>query len=153
MNDDRTLIETLFSGTAEFAVGAFSRITRDGRWLLNSGGSDGSFALPYPPVNARPIRLDRALPTAPFLDPPGRYVYGFNPALDALTVQPLLERPGSAPQVTEPTFLFPLITTSRVGANIGSVSRDGSRILAIATDNADELGPQVLTDWTILLPK
>lgn len=37
------------------------------------------------------------------------------------------------------------------GGNIGAVSRDGSRILAVAGDRTDELKTQVLTDWTVLL--
>ncbi|MBZ5604047.1 MAG: hypothetical protein LAO79_17240 [Acidobacteriia bacterium] len=39
----------------------------------------------------------------------------------------------------------------RIGANVGAVSRDGTRILAIAGDATEEIRPQVLTDWTVLL--
>jgi len=40
----------------------------------------------------------------------------------------------------------------REGANLGAVTRDGKRILAISGDDSEENEYQVLTDWTTLLP-
>ena len=51
----------------------------------------------------------------------------------------------------ERSLLFHLNHSMRTLANIGAASRDGSRILALATDSVEETLVQVLTDWTTLV--
>jgi hypothetical protein len=65
-------------------------------------------------------------------------------------MQPIVSSPGTL-RIGERAFAFPIETTTRTGANIGVVSRDGNRILAIAGDATDELRFQLITDWTVLL--
>ena len=51
----------------------------------------------------------------------------------------------------ERSVLFPIIPRARPFANLAAVSRDGNRLLAISTDDDDELSTHVLSDWTVLL--
>ena len=53
----------------------------------------------------------------------------------------------------EPKDLRPWTTTVRGGATAGVASRDGRRLLLLETEEMDVFDPQVLTDWTTLLPK
>ncbi len=56
-------------------------------------------------------------------------------------------------QLGQRELLFPWQYSDRLNARIGAASRDGNRFLLIDTDKADEIHPQILTDWTTLLPK
>ena len=55
--------------------------------------------------------------------------------------------------VSPPSFRFSLVHPTGNGARIAAVTRDGKRILAISTDDSDQLRSQIISDWTALLPK
>jgi serine/threonine protein kinase len=55
--------------------------------------------------------------------------------------------------IGEPKVLRPWITSLSTGAIRGAASRDGKRLLLLETDQEEILTPQLLTDWTTLLPK
>ncbi|HYW42045.1 MAG TPA: hypothetical protein VE959_04260 [Bryobacteraceae bacterium] len=65
--------------------------------------------------------------------------------------QPVQPLPGGGIRLGERSLLFKLIAPGRSDANLGAASRDGSRILAISTDNPEAAMTQVLSDWTTLL--
>jgi eukaryotic-like serine/threonine-protein kinase len=134
-------------------IGAWARITPDGRWLLFSAGdvSGGLYAVPYPPQRAEPRLVTTTSSESPFLSKDGRWLYSLRLTSPAgITMQPIVSGPATL-RIGDPVFAFPMESTQRVGANIGAISRDGSRILAIAGDATDQIQTQVLTDWTVLL--
>ena len=120
-------------------------------------GSDywaASRILPYPfsaTASANPQSLPCA--RAPFFNPDGKTIYGLNAGFTGIIAQALLPAAdGRGIRLGEPSFLFPIQTSTRGRANVASISRDNKRILAISADPSEELKTQVLTDWTTLLP-
>jgi hypothetical protein len=102
------------------------------------------------PLTAEPVkRFARGAGPVdkPFFSADGRALYGnFQGSLVMFPLSP--DR-----SIGEPVLLRPWVTTSRAGAKGGVASRDGKRLLLIETDQDEILNPQVLTDWTTLLPK
>jgi Tol biopolymer transport system component len=85
--------------------------------------------------------------TNPFFSADGRTIYAlFKRNLVAFSLAPDLS-------LGEPKVLRPWTTTPRSGSTGGAASRDGRRLLLIETEEKDILDPQVVTDWTTLLPK
>ena len=82
----------------------------------------------------------------PFFSSDGKTIYGPNDR--RVFAYPVLGNQ----RVGERTFLFPLVHNERVNSRVAVAAKDGKRILAITTDETDELGTQLLTDWTTLLP-
>lgn len=147
------VVENLLPGFDMGRIGDWARITPDGRWLLFSAGDipGGLYAVPYPPQRVEPRLVTTTASESPFLSKDGRWLYGLRSTSPAgITMQPIVSGPGTL-RIGDPVFAFPMESTHRVGANIGAVSRDGSRILAIAGDATDQIQTQVLTDWTVLL--
>jgi hypothetical protein len=129
-------------------AGAQVRLSRDGRMIVAT--SDAKIlAWPYPPdgTPAKEIAVANSQPIWPFFSEDSRSL--FVATDDALYSYPVL--PGI--RLGERTHLFRLIHSVRINAHIAQASRDGSRILAITTDDVEEFRTQVLSDWTTLLPK
>jgi eukaryotic-like serine/threonine-protein kinase len=146
-------IENLLPGFDTSRIGLWARIMPDGRWLLFSAADTpgGLYAVPYPPQGAAPRRVTTTPIQWPFLSKDGRFLFGSRESATAgISVHPVVSGPGTL-RIGEPAFAFPIESPARVSANIGAVSRDGSRILLIAGDETDEIKPQILTDWTVLL--
>ncbi len=53
----------------------------------------------------------------------------------------------------ERSLLFKLHHPTRTDSNLGAITGDGQRILAIATETDDAAQVQVLSDWTSLLDR
>ncbi len=81
----------------------------------------------------------------PFFSQDGKTLYGLNER--RLFSYPVLGNQ----RVGERTFLFQLVHNTRIGARVALAAKDGKRILAITTDDTDELDFQLTTDWTTLL--
>jgi predicted Ser/Thr protein kinase len=146
-------IESLLPGFDTSRIGQWARIMPDGSWLLFSAADApfGLYAVPYPPKGAIPRRVTTTSTGLPFLSKDGRWLYGFQQTAPAgITMHPIVSGPGAL-RIGERAFAFPMESTTRIGGNIGAVSRDGNRILAIAGDATDKLKPQIITDWTVLL--
>ena len=124
-------------------------IAPDGRSLVRMTVIEGLILRGYP-LTAEPVkRFARGAEPIdkPFFSADGQALYGrFQGTLVMFPLSP--DR-----SIGEPAFLRPWQTTSRAGAEGGVASRDGQRLLLIETDQDEILNPQVLTDWTTLLPK
>jgi dipeptidyl aminopeptidase/acylaminoacyl peptidase len=124
-------------------------LSPDGRSLAWGATPEGLTLQTYP-VTAEPVkRFARGSEVVekPFFSAGGRGLYArFQGNLVMFPLSP--DR-----SLGEPRFLRPWLTTTRTGAVGGVASRDGKRLLLIETDQVEILNPQVLTDWTTLLPK
>jgi hypothetical protein len=125
------------------------RISPDGRSMLFVT-TRGSFASPYPARedSLRPIGSFRG-GSYPFFGRDGRSLFFMEQRL--VITQPVLPMPDGRFRLGDRTALFPIITGSRTVANMGAVSRDGNRLLAISTDDDEDLSTHVHSDWTALL--
>ncbi|HUA63460.1 MAG TPA: protein kinase [Verrucomicrobiae bacterium] len=145
-------LERLLAGFPEARVGMNARLTPDGHWLMfeakDAAGS--AYVCPFPPADAAPRLLPARYPSFPFFSRDGRTLFGFTIG-GSLTAQSVAAGPDGF-QLGDRSALFPLIRPGRQGSNLGAVTRDGSRILAISGDPSEETKMQVLTDWTTLLP-
>lgn len=70
---------------------------------------------------------------------------------DSLYAYPVLPASEGGIRLGERSLLFRLHYPKRTDSNLGAVSRDGQRILAIATESDEETRVQVLSDWSTLL--
>ena len=123
-------------------------ISPDGRTLV-SGWGPGLGLRAYPPA-AEPLKSfarGSEIVARPFFSADGRAIYAH--FLGNLVMFPL----SPDRSIGEPVVLRPWLTSPRFGGAAGAASRDGKRLLLIETDQAEALNPQVLTDWTTLLPK
>lgn len=127
----------------------YASLSPDGRSLVWMTVTEGLILRAWP-LTAEPVkRFARGgeVVDKPFFSADGRALYGlFQGNLVMFPLSP--DR-----SIGEPGFLRPWHTTSRAGAHGGVASRDGKRLLLIETDEEEILNPQVLTDWTTLLPK
>lgn len=127
----------------------YAFLCSDGRSLIWGNSPEGLAIQAYPP-NAEPAkRFARGSEfiSHAFLSADGRSLY-------ALLQGNLVAFPLSPDRsIGEPNVLRPWRTTTRVGAAGGVASRDGKRLLLLETAEEEILNPQVLTDWTTLLPK
>ncbi len=126
-----------------------AKLSPDGRYLVWSTFGPGLDLQTYPPT-AEPIkRFARGseLIDKPFFSADGRALYANFQA--SLVMFPISPDRG----IGEPRFLRRWRTTSRGTAVGGIASRDGRRLLLLETEEEDFLNPQVLTDWTSLLPR
>ena len=127
----------------------YASLSPDGRSLVRMTVIEGLILRGYP-LTAEPVkRFARGAEPIdkPFFSADGRALYAhFQGSLVMFPLSP--DR-----SIGEPAILRPWQTTSRAGAEGGVASRDGQRLLLIETDQAEILNPQVLTDWTTLLPK
>ena len=125
-------------------------LSLDGRLLAWGNSSEGGLAVQaYPPTPEPMKRFLRGAESIshPFFSPDGRTVYAqFKRNLLAFPLS--LDR-----SLAEPRVLRPWLTSGRRSATGGAASRDGNRLLLLETDEEEILNPQVLTDWTTLLPK
>ena len=64
---------------------------------------------------------------------------------------PVLPVPGGGIRLGPRSLLFKLTHSRRIDVNLGAVTNDGQRILAISADKAEATQIQVLSDWTTLL--
>ena len=123
-------------------------IAPDGRSLFLSL-PEGLHTISYPPkAGEAPRRLiETPRPGAWFfLSPDGRTLY--LQAAARLYSYPLT----SSGRLGERKFLFPLAQSTNSVAHLGAASRDGNRILAIASDSVEEgLSAHVISDWTALI--
>ncbi|MBL8216490.1 MAG: protein kinase [Bryobacterales bacterium] len=58
---------------------------------------------------------------------------------------------GDGPRLDAPVRLFAAETGSRVGARIAQWSKDGKRLLILATDKPEQTSTRIVTGWTSLL--
>ena len=125
------------------------RISPDGRSLIVIARGI-VYASPFPPVG-NSLRQVAAFPAAawPFFSRDGRTLYVISG--QALYSHPVIAAQGGGLRLGERSLLFGLIHPQRTYANLAAASRDGSRLLALATDSVEETRVQVLTDWTTLL--
>jgi hypothetical protein len=140
--------ESLFptsSGSGQFNV----RISPDGRSLVVIA-SGIVYASRFPPAGD-PLRQVAAFPGAAwaFFSRDGRTLYVISG--QALYSHPVITAQDGGLRLGERSLLFRLIHPLRTYANLAAASRDGSRLLALATDSMEETRVQVLTDWTTLL--
>ena len=145
--------QLLIADSPQLRIGLQVHLTPDGRRLF-TGPRDGPVAVvPYPLNSGAPVQYLTNKMRFPFFSKDGRSMYGTATDLAGapLSVQAILSD-GAGLRLGPPTALFPIQRPTRVGAISGAVSRDGSRILAIAAEASEELKMQVLTDWTTLLP-
>ncbi|MBY0507481.1 MAG: hypothetical protein K2X03_26445 [Bryobacteraceae bacterium] len=127
----------------------YASLSPDGRSLVRVIVNEGLTLRGYP-LTAEPVkRFARGAETLdkPFFSADGRALYSF--LQGSLVMFPL----SPDRSIGEPVFLRPWLSTTRAGAEGGVASRDGKRLLLIETDQDEILNPQVLTDWTTLLPK
>ena len=125
------------------------RISRDGRSLIVIS-SGIVYASRFPPAG-NSLRQVAAFPAAawPFFSRDGRTLYVISG--QALYSHPVIIAQDGGLRLGERSLLFRLIHPQRTYANLAAASRDGSRLLALATDSVEETRVQVLTDWTTLL--
>ena len=123
------------------------RLSHDGRSIVYRAGTE-SWISAFPPNGQSPRRIsDGTRGVWPFFSSDDRTLY-------ALTLDRLLAHPISREGIAgPPSMLFQYAHSDRLGANLAAASRDGKRILAIATEDTEQIGPQVISDWTALLPK
>jgi predicted Ser/Thr protein kinase len=124
------------------------RLSPDGRTMAYSNSS-GTYLSAFPPNGAAPHRIPD-IPGAGswmFFSADGATLYQATRS-DALFAFPI----GPGLRAGEATFLFPWVHSDRARSRIGAATRDGKRILAIASDDPEEMWGQVLSDWTTLLP-
>ena len=145
-------VERLLAGFPEARVGMNARLTPDGHWLMFEAKdiAGSAYVCPFPPADFAPRLIPARFSSFPFFSRDGRTLYGFSIG-GGLTAQPVTY--GSEGfQLGDRSVLFPVIRPGRQGSNLGAVTRDGSRILAITGDPSEETKMQILTDWTTLLP-
>jgi len=129
----------------------YCRFTRDGRWILVSAPAGKGLAYRHPVSSAAPSSIVE-LPRAPFLSADGKSLFGFDGiGGGARLVTAPISAAGDVLRVGEQSRMFPIFTSTLAAANVAAVSRDGTRILAIAADPSEEAKTQVLSDWTVLL--
>ncbi len=127
------------------------RISPDGHTLLAAVGG-AVYSSPYPDPAAHLTQIaELPSPAWPFFSRDGRLLY-------LVSGQPLYSFPvvaisGGGIRLGERSLLFKLNHPARSDANLAAASRDGNRLIAIATDETEEARVQVLTDWTTLLSK
>ena len=105
----------------------------------------------FPPPAIPSCRSPPSALSWPFFSRDGHSLYFISG--QALYSHPVIASAGGGIRLGERSLLFKLIHPARVDANLGAASRDGNRILAIATDDTEEVRLQVLSDWTTLLPQ
>ena len=139
-------LEPLFSQNEGANV---ARLSPNGRSLI-VGRSGNIYACRYPPAGDS-LRLVAALagPAWPFFSRDGQLLYVVS--RQALYAHAVEASSDGRIRVGERSQLFRILHPARADANLGAASRDGKRILAIATDDTEETLLQVLTDWTTLL--
>ena len=143
------------------AKSGFARLSPDGRTLilieLKADGTSLS-AVRYPPAGAQPREL-ASFPLAseqgprPYFSRDGKTLFVWNSLDNILSSYPLLPAADGGLKLGERKALFRLISGSRFVGHFVQPSKDGKRILAISTDQEEEIHTQVLTDWSTLLPK
>jgi WD40 repeat protein len=127
------------------------RISPDGR-LLVVIASGIVYASRFPPAGD----ILRQVATYPasawaFFSRDGRTLYVISG--QALYSHPVITAHDGGLRLGERSLLFRLIHPMRTYASPAAASRDGNRLLALATDSQEETRLQVLTDWTSLLTK
>jgi hypothetical protein len=135
-------------------IGLQARLSPDNRWLIFEAADmkEGAYASPYPPGGATPKLITTKYAGWPFFSRDGRMLYGFtDTGINGLTAQPVAGGPGESLRLGERSFVLPALFPTRTGANVGAVSRDGSKFLIISGDESEQTKYQVLTDWTSLL--
>jgi serine/threonine-protein kinase len=125
------------------------RISPDGRSLLLGVGRS-LLAVRYPPAGAAPRQVGAFNSFVfPFFPRDGRTLYFF--AERFLHSQSVAPDPSGGVRLGERNVLFPAVTPSRATANVGAITRDGTRFLIISTDDDEEIRTHVVSDWTTLL--
>lgn len=123
------------------------KLSPDGRSVAYAGES-GTYLSQFPPNGQPSFRVaDSALGLEwIFFSTDGATLYGANGRnLFAYAVS-------TNGRVGEAQMMFPLAHIGPLYSQIAAASRDGKRILAIATDDPAASSPQVISDWTTLLP-
>jgi len=140
----RVLEKVLSNGDATLV-----RIAPDGRSMLFVTPR-GSFVSRYPAREDSPRSIGSFRGGSyPFFSRDGRTLYFIEQR--SVISQPVLPAPDGGFRLGDRTVLFPIITGQRTIANMGAVSRDGSRLLAISTDDDEDLSTHVHSDWTALV--
>src|SRR5262249_15060657 len=125
------------------------RLSPDGRSIIVTRGGN-IYACRYPPAgDSQRLVAAYSAPAWPFFSRAGHLLYVISrQALYAHSVETSAD---GRIRLGERSLLFRLLHPARADANLGAVSRDGNRILTIATDDTEEARVQVLTDWTTLV--
>ena len=84
----------------------------------------------------------------PFFNRDGTILYGHD-GVNMLSHRVISSGKGDF-RLGERTVLFPSLGAESAGAHVAAASRDGNRILIIATDQPEAVATQVLSDWTTL---
>ncbi len=132
-----------------FTQGIRVRVSPGGNSLVLVSGAK-LYSSPYP-EGSGPLREIAAFPSAPwpFFSRDGKQLFAI--CDESLYVYPVSSLPGGGIRLGERSLLFKLSHPRRTDVNLGAVTRDGQRILAIATEKEEEAKLQVLSDWTTLL--
>jgi serine/threonine-protein kinase len=125
------------------------RISPDGKSLIYLSGTT-FYSSPYP-VNGRGTGEVAPLASEgwPFFARDGRQLFIISN--QSLYAYPVSNLPAGGLRLGERSMLFKLAHARRSDVNPAAITRDGQRILAIATDRDDEQKFQLLSDWTTLM--
>jgi serine/threonine protein kinase len=142
-----SVLEPLVSNDAAAAVGLTVALSPDGKWLIYSmSDGQGLYALPYPVSGSEPRWVGRV--GMPFFNRDGTILYGHD-GVNMLSHRVMSSGKGDF-RLGDRTVLFANLGAESAGAHVAAASRDGNRILVIATDQPEAVATQVLSDWTTL---